>query len=326
MADKLTRNNASEIRGKRDPSDLSDMDEPLYDEIVNAVVEPQAATRPPRALLRPKPQRPLPRIRNEVPMSLSKYTKHLLAVTTEKFIEQTVNPGSGSFENRNINRDLFLVDCLQQNDNNIKATCKTIFDTMNGARVPKATVHAAIDALCYNVLKQAMFGVWLDYNRSLRVMEGLMPDAFFEQLLNRRPAPENNEVDGGDIVPGLIDQREEQDSSPPGLDSNYVEIGGFTWQIEDENEGPLSKRIAEGLEDMRLHLENICEGYGIKREGGQRLPFFIEQIRGDWVRHDGTVYDAILAYDAKMADRNRQRALAEEVFYDQQAKRKLQAA
>jgi hypothetical protein len=309
---KLTRTNASEHLAARDKDELALLDKSMggYEE---------KPIDPPKPLPRPTVHRRLPphvRTRNEAPMKLTNlYAAHLLALGLTKFVEQTLNP-TGSFENRNENRDLFLVSALQSAKMDIVAACKTISEQMTAIKAPSASVQATIDALLYNVLKQTIFSVWLDFNRALRVEEGVMPDSFFEKLTVRRPAPENAEDTPEDLKAGPNDHREAAESAPPGLNSDYVVIGDFEWQIEDEK--PLHCRIAEGLEDLRVYLETVRTAMGVKTD--QRLAFFTEQIAGQWVRHEGNVYDAINAFDQKQAARNTEKAVTQDMFFRNQAK------
>lgn len=328
---RLSRSNAKEHLAARDPDELKKLDEAMGYVEQPKIPDPIPETKPARSvqqLLRPRVNRRSSlNLSQEAPMRLAnKYSQHLLALAITRFIDLIVNP-TGAFENRNENRDLFLVSALQKTGNNFVEAVKLVDTQMRAFKAPLPSIHATIDALCYGVLKQTMFSVWLDYNRALRVEEGVMPDDFFARFTEARPAPENHEVDPDDIR-GSADHREglEQDA-PVGLNSDYVTIGGFEWQITGEAQGdngreplePLHNRIAEGLEDLRVYLETVRLAFGVKTD--QRLPFFVEQIAGEWVRHDGNVYEALLHFTQKQNERNKQRAVSQDLFFQEQAKR-----
>lgn len=306
---------------------FKDMDD-TSDASTGVKTEPAAAAPPPRSpSTLPRPSTAKDRLSNpEVkPMSLSKYSKFLLTNAIQKFIDQTTGQNS-QFVNRNEERDLFLVSALTQARQDIKKAAAIVHEVLTAAKAPGPTIVLTIDTLCSSVLKQATYAAWLDHNRSLNVEKGLMPDSYFGKLMDnpgRRPAPEVGETDAEDIHATPVDRRDEVDTPPAGLDNDYVEINGFEWQIEGDGLAPLPNRIAEGLEDLRVYLENIRMPY--VPADMERLPFFVEQIEGEWVRHNGDVYLALLAYDKKQAQRNRERQLATETAYSLRSRRLLAA-
>lgn len=300
---RLTRDNAGTERASR-KDQVPDASYELAPEPPKPPREPQVHRR------RPTPEE------GQKPMELSKYAKHLLAQSITRFIDQTIRP-NGAFENRNENRDLFLVSKLQTHNEDIKLAAVAAFETMQASKVPAITIFATLDSLYQNILKAAMYSVYLDYSRALRVAQGSMPDSFFEKLVPRRPAAENAEESEEDMH-GSPDNREDEQEPPAGLATDYVTIGGFEWQIDDTE--PLANRVAQGLEDLRIYLESVRAIH--QPDNKERLPFFVELIDGvDWKRHDGNVYDALLAYEQKIATRNRDRTYQREQFFADQRKR-----
>ncbi len=322
-SDVLTRENARDQRAQR--KDSLALDDYVPAPQPPAVDPPEGARQPAKQLVRPDIRRPSHQRNAETPMELSPYTKHLLGAAVLRFVDNTTNP-QGGLTNRNENRDLFLVAALNSNKGDVKAAFKTVYDQLVGAGCPQPTIDATLSAFAYNLVKQAMFTVWVDYNRAIRVSEGVMPDSFFDRLMTRRPAPENCEVDDDDVR-GSPDQREDVQTAPIGLDVNYVDINGFEWQISGDGLEPLSQRVATGLSDMRLWLDTLRQAYAARNSGPvEPTAFFIEQGRSDdWIRHNDSVYSALLAYDAKMAERNRLRNVREELAYADLLKRQREA-
>ena len=243
-------------------------------------------------------------------MPRSAHNLELEQLAIEKFIDN-VNEPNPNFEDKNQQRNLFLADKLTAHPT-VREAAKAIDADMRAAKVPANVITATIDVLCYSVLKQIVFDVFVAQQKAIRLEEGMVPDSYYAAFNNRRPAPENCESDQDDIKDFSADPREEDIPAPMGCGSDYVELLGTHWQIDADVS--LSKRIADELEDFRIYLEAIRDGYGYK---GDRLPFFIEQVRGEWVRHNGSVYDALLSFGLKMLDKQRTTAAQTEAFYAQ---------
>lgn len=234
----------------------------------------------------------------------------LLRSASEKFVENVDNIDNAPFESKTRERDTFLANALHESDYDVKAAAALVATRMQGC--DKSVIAKTIDTLCYGVLKTGMFDAWLAYNSALARREGAVPDSFFA-MYNRAPAPEIGEVDASDVKQAPIDQREETVTAPPGLDEAHEKLMTIAGVKLDGEIDELAPQVAQALEDMRIHLENIRVGYGYT--GHDRMPFFVEQIGGDWVRHTGSAYDALLAFERKMdANRRTKAAQAEAVF------------
>jgi hypothetical protein len=244
-------------------------------------------------------------------LSLSALTVAMLTAGAEKFVENVDNMDTAPFEVKTRERDTFLANALHDAQYNVKDAAALVATRMQGC--DKTVIAKTVDTLCYGVLKTAMFGAWLAYNSALARREGAVPDSFFA-LYNRKPAPEVGEVDIEDVKQFPADQREEYNAdAPPGLAQAHEALMTIHGVKLDGTIDELAPQVASALEDARLHLENIRNGYGYT--GHDRIPFFVEQINGEWVRHTGSAYDALLAFEQKMdANRQRKAAQAESVF------------
>lgn len=243
-------------------------------------------------------------------LELSALALALLAAGAEKFVENVDNADNAPFEVKTRERDLFLANALHDAKYNVKAAADNVAAKMAGC--DKVVIAKTVDTLCYGVLKSLMFGAWLDYKSALARREGAVPDSFFAAY-NRAPAPENCEVDASDVKDFPADQREEVQSAPPGLGVEHDELMTIRGVKLDGDLEDLAPAVVQALEDARLHLENVRMLHGYTTH--DRLPFFVEQVGGDWVRHTGNAYDALLMFEAKMGANSRKRAAqADAVF------------
>jgi hypothetical protein len=253
---------------------------------------------------------------------LSIYAASLLRTGAEKFVENVDNMDDAPFEVKSRERDTFLADALHTADYDVKAAAALVATRMKGC--DKTVIAKTIDTLCYGVLKTSMFTAWLNYNQALSRREGSVPDSFFARY-NRAPAAENCEVDPTDVKDFPADQREEAQTAPPGLEQDDDTLKTFNGvRLDAEDMDALAPQIAQGLEDARIHLENIRIAYGYR--GHDRIPFFVEQIGGEWVRHTGNAYDALLAFERKMDASSKKKAAQAEAVYRRHNAEALAAA
>lgn len=245
----------------------------------------------------------------------------ILTTGAEKFVDNVDNIDNAPFDSRTRERDTFLADALHDSKFVVKDAAALVATRMQGC--DKQIVAKTIDTLCYSVLKSAMFDVFVAHRSGLARREGAVPDSFFAQY-NRAPAAENCEVDAEDVKDFPADQREEQMTAPPGLAANHETLMTVLGVKLDGDLDDIAPQVAVALDDARIHLENIRVGYGYK--GQDRLPFFVDQIGGEWVRHTGSPYEALLAFEAKLdASRRRKDAQAEATFARNNAERRAAA-
>jgi hypothetical protein len=260
---------------------------------------------------------------------LSPYAKNLLAVAVDKCIEFALDPPAGAFENKNASRDTWFANQLEANKRDVKAAAAAIVGAMRSRKLATVTILTALDAFFYNILKQALFPAFADSNQLLSVLAGKLPDSFFESM-NGESFEDQDDEDARRRAGFPIDTREETATAPPGCEENYVTLySGFEVQIgatEDATPDGLNtlaclagerefgtKDIGEGLDDVRIYLETIRTSYGKMPE---RMAFYVEQVGGQWVRHNGNVHAVMASYALKMGEKNKARDAAQRSFYE----------
>ena len=264
--------------------------------------------------------RPKPVINLQLRTIMKQYALMLLAGAVETTVKFALNPSpNATYENRNANRDKVFANTLLEADNDVHKGCELLVKKLALAGVDKQARARQVDILCHMLLKQAMFGGYYNHLRALQRADGALPDGFYDQLYKRRPAPEIGEVDPEDVHPLAQDYREEQPEPPIGLGTEYIDLSGFHMPIEMDNAPDLPTRVASGLEDVRLILEEIRKLHGFKSE--ERMAFFIEQDKKtlDWIRHNGSVDEALLAYGRKEAERRAKSQQNLEKLYNKEA-------
>lgn len=276
------------------------------------------------------------------PIVLSKYAKGLLDMAIDKAIEFANNPNP-NFENANAGRDAYFASVLETCNRDVKSATALIHTTMSSRRLSTMAILTALDAFFYNILKQAVFPAYIDQTQMLNMQAGKLPDTFFDNLLARESFEDTRDDEDAARRSTLpVDQREEieeSQSKPVGLDNDYMQLySGYEVQITEsganehsgndyivgqtfENFG--TKEIAEGLDEIRIYFENIRTAYGRMDE---RMAFFVEQIENKWVRHNGSVFVALLDFGLKQRLKQAERQAAEARFYADEKMKLLKAA
>jgi hypothetical protein len=246
---------------------------------------------------------------------LGAYAKCLLACAVDKAIEFAQNPNPG-FENKNAARDLYFANQLVTAKGDVKEATGAIVAAMRARRLTNVAILSTVDAFHYAILKQAVFPAYVDQMQLLALLAGKVPDSFFESMLPNE---------------SFEDTRDDEDaaSSPPGQGSDYATLfSGYEVQIgaaDEEIDGRSqlvsihgerafgTKEIAEGLEDVRIYLENIRTSYG---KMDQRMAFFTEADgKGGWIRHDGSVHSALADFALRQGEKQAQRQRAQAAFF-----------
>jgi hypothetical protein len=260
---------------------------------------------------------------------LGAYAKCLLACAVDKAIEFAQNPNPG-FENKNAARDLYFANQLVTAKGDVKEATGAIVAAMRARRLTNVAILSTVDAFHYAILKQAVFPAYVDQMQLLALLAGKVPDSFFESMLpNESFEDTRDDEDAARRAQFPIDEREETASSPPGQGSDYATLfSGYEVQIgaaDEEIDGRSqlvsihgerafgTKEIAEGLEDVRIYLENIRTSYG---KMDQRMAFFTEADgKGGWIRHDGSVHSALADFALRQGEKQAQRQRAQAAFF-----------